>query len=77
MLNYGTIATPLTAMLRKNSFQWTNEAIQAFDELKSAMTTTLILVLPNFELMFVIECDASDIGIGPSSTTRKQTYRIL
>lgn len=28
------------------------------------MTTTPILTLPNFEQPFVIECDASNIGIG-------------
>ncbi|KAJ8772223.1 hypothetical protein K2173_027400 [Erythroxylum novogranatense] len=64
VLNYGVIAAPLTAMLRKNSFQWTDDAIKAFEELKSALTTTPILALPNFELLFIIECDASEIGIG-------------
>lgn len=51
-------------MLRKNSFHWTEEAITAFAALKSALTSTPILALPNFELMFVLECDASETGIG-------------
>ncbi|KAJ8763101.1 hypothetical protein K2173_023306 [Erythroxylum novogranatense] len=50
VFNYGTIAAPLTAKLRKNYFQWTGDAIKAFETLKT--------------LMFVLECDASDIGIG-------------
>jgi hypothetical protein len=28
--NYGTIATPLTTMLRMDSFKWTDEVAQAF-----------------------------------------------
>ncbi|XP_058008100.1 uncharacterized protein LOC131182808 [Hevea brasiliensis] len=62
--NYGSIAAPLTALLKKNSFQWTAAATQAFESLKKALTSTPILVLPNFDLLFVIECDASDTGIG-------------
>ncbi|XP_043807599.1 uncharacterized protein LOC110608432 isoform X2 [Manihot esculenta] len=54
----------LTAMLRKNSFHWTDDAVKAFEELKRALTTTPILALPNFELMFILECDASESGIG-------------
>lgn len=36
--NYRVIATPLTAMLRKNSFVWTEESLAAFEALKLAMT---------------------------------------
>lgn len=62
--NYRTIATPLTAMLCKNSFCCNIKVVTAFEEMKKAMTTTPILTLPNFEQPFVIECDASNIGIG-------------
>ncbi|XP_074383423.1 putative mitochondrial protein AtMg00860 [Apium graveolens] len=62
--NYGLIATPLTNMLRKNSFTWTRESMAAFEHLKRAMTTTPVLALPNFENDFSVECDASDYGMG-------------
>lgn len=62
--NYGIIATPLTVMLKKNLFQCTDASLHAFDALKQAMTTTTMLVLPDFEQLFVIECDASDSGVG-------------
>ncbi|KAJ8766009.1 hypothetical protein K2173_020525 [Erythroxylum novogranatense] len=62
--DYGIIVAPLTAMLRKNNFRWTDEAVDAFKKLKSAMTSTPILVLPDSELPFVIEWDASGSGIG-------------
>lgn len=62
--DYGSIATPLTNLLKKNSFQWSNEATEAFQLLKQAVTSPPVLVLPNFTQDFVIECDASRIGIG-------------
>jgi hypothetical protein len=61
--NYGKIATPLTALIKKNSFTWTPTAAQAFQTLKTTMFTTLVLALPDFTNTFVLECDASGKGI--------------
>jgi hypothetical protein len=62
--NYGNIATPLTALLKNNSFTWTPITNLAFQALKVAMCTTLVLDLPYFTKTFVLECDASGRGIG-------------
>jgi hypothetical protein len=61
---YGSIAAPLTAMLRHNSFTWTDLAREAFQALKEAVTHAPVLALPNFSHPFLIECDASGVGIG-------------
>jgi hypothetical protein len=62
--NYGKIATPLMALLKKNSFTWTPTTAQAFQTLKTTMCTTPVLALPDFTKTFVLECDASGKGIG-------------
>jgi hypothetical protein len=50
--NYGKIATPLTALLKKNSFIWIPATTQDFQTLKMAMCTTLVLTLPDFTKTF-------------------------
>lgn len=64
MQDYDLIAAPLTALLRKNSFNWSDEASLAFERLKAAMAETPVLALPDFSKQFVVDCDASDNGIG-------------
>lgn len=62
--SYGIIAAPLTALLKKNSFFWTPDATEAFLKLKAAVTSPLVLRLPDFSQTFTIECDAYATGIG-------------
>ncbi|XP_040996079.1 uncharacterized mitochondrial protein AtMg00860-like [Juglans microcarpa x Juglans regia] len=60
---YGLIAKPFTTMLKNDSFEWTIEAREAFEELKRAMTRTPVFGLPNFEKPFEVYTDASNEGI--------------
>ncbi|KAA0063770.1 Transposon Tf2-6 polyprotein [Cucumis melo var. makuwa] len=61
---YGEIAAPLTKLLQKNAFKWDNEAEIAFENLKTTMTTLPVLALPDWNLPFTIETDASGSGLG-------------
>lgn len=61
---YATIVGPRTDLLKKDAFAWTFVAQSTFDTLKAAMTSALVLALPNFVEEFVVETDASNFGIG-------------
>lgn len=62
--DYGLLAAPLTNLLNRDQFQWSESAEEAFCALKQALSSAPVLQLPNFELSFVVECDASRVGIG-------------
>ena len=61
---YDTIAKPLTDLLKKDSFLWSNTTLEAFNALKVAVIQPLVLALPNFSKPLTIECDAFGIGLG-------------
>ncbi|KAG6479507.1 hypothetical protein ZIOFF_062973 [Zingiber officinale] len=61
---YGQLAPPLTSFLRRNSFEWNEAAELTFQKLKITLTSTLVLALPDFSKPFVVDCDASNMGIG-------------
>ncbi|KAL2237693.1 UNVERIFIED_CONTAM: putative mitochondrial protein [Sesamum indicum] len=61
---YGVISKPLTQLLRKDGFKWTDKATVAFERLKHAKVTAAVLALPDLTQTFVVETDACDKGIG-------------
>jgi hypothetical protein len=50
-------------LLRHEAFLWSDQAQEAFDALKHAMSTAPVLGLPNFNEPFIIETDASGSGM--------------
>jgi len=62
--DYGAIAAPLTALLKKDGFHWNEDAERAFRALQRALTAAPVLQLPDFDHDFIVECDASGSGLG-------------
>lgn len=61
---YDCISIPLTNLLKKGEFCWSDEANSAFEALKKVLSVAPILALPDFSKQFEIETDASSGGIG-------------
>ncbi|KAD4982013.1 hypothetical protein E3N88_18684 [Mikania micrantha] len=59
-----SIMDPMTELTKLPHFKWNDQAQRAFDELKRQLSTTLVLALPCFDIIFEVECDASGVGIG-------------
>lgn len=63
--HYGLMSKPLIDLLKKdNLFHWTADLQSCFENLKQALISALVLVLPNFTKSFTVETDASSLGIG-------------
>ena len=65
MPQFSLIAAPLTSLLKKGTlYKWGSAEQGSFDTLKNKLTQAPVLALPNFELPFEVECDASGKGMG-------------
>ena len=62
---FADIARPLHQLTEKNrSFEWTEVAAKAFASLKQALTTAPVLGYPIPGEQYLLDTDASDVGIG-------------
>jgi len=50
--------------MKNGSFEWTKVAQRTFETITSKRCPTPIIDLPNFELLFEVESEASNNGIG-------------
>ena len=65
--NYAEIAVPLTDLTKKGQptkVQWGEIQQKSFDRLKHLLSSAPILRMPDFDLSFIVEADASNTGIG-------------
>ncbi|WMV37755.1 hypothetical protein MTR67_031140 [Solanum verrucosum] len=62
---FSSIASPLTRLTQKKvKFQWSDDCEKSFAELKTRLTTTPVLTLPEGSDGYVIYFDASRVGLG-------------
>ena len=62
---YALIAAPLHELLRKGEpFKWTEARQSAFDQLKQRLTSAPVLAMPADTGLFILDVDASNVGVG-------------
>ena len=62
---FADVAKPLHRLTERGTpFCWTKEGKWAFEELRRRLTTSPMLAYPDFERPFILDTDASDVGIG-------------
>ena len=63
--NYSTLAKPLTELTSlKVEFSWNEGCQRAFEQLKQSLISAPILGYPKNDGLFILDTDASDVGIG-------------
>lgn len=63
--NFATRIAPLTKLTRKNvTFSWGPECDRAFNDIKRCLISAPILTCPDYSKQFILQCDASQIGLG-------------
>ncbi len=63
--NNADIAQPLSSLLKKNTtFSWGPSQIKAFETLKGKLTSSPVLIFPDYTKEFILCPDASGVGLG-------------
>jgi hypothetical protein len=63
--HFADIASPLNHLTKKDvPFVWSDGCQEAFLTLKKALVSAPILRFPDFNSPFILQCDASDLGVG-------------
>jgi len=62
---FATLSEPLTRLLKKGKrWGWGDEQVRAFEQIREHLMTAPTLSCPNFEEPFVLQTDASSVGLG-------------
>ncbi|GJW85973.1 RNA-directed DNA polymerase [Tanacetum coccineum] len=67
-----SIIAPIIECIKGRKFSWTREAKEAFGLLKRKVTKAPVLILPDFDEVFKVHCDASEVGIGAVLSQRSR-----
>lgn len=72
------MAAPLTDLTKGGKavmVSWNPEAERAFQELKVALCNQPVLITPDFKKEFVVQTDASDVGLGAVLSQEERNRR--
>ncbi|CAL8116740.1 unnamed protein product [Prunus armeniaca] len=73
--DFSKITKPLFNLLLKDvTFNFDNRCLEAFKILKEKLTSTPVIIAPNWEVPFEIMCDASDYAVGAVLSQRKDKF---
>jgi transposase InsO family protein len=62
---FSSLADPLYTLTRDNvDWTWSLTSEEAFLKLRNALLTDAVLPFPDFKLPFIVDCDASEVGMG-------------
>ena len=78
--NFPEIAAPLHRLTAKTTekFKWSHDCDLAFRALKEKLVSAPVLAFPCFEQKFVLDCDASDYGLGAVISQRQdETEKVI
>jgi hypothetical protein len=64
ILDFSKLVKPITSLLKTNTkFNWSSNCNEAFEKLKTLLTTAPVLAQPNINKPFDVYCDASGSGL--------------
>lgn len=66
--DFSAIAAPMTELLKTKKFSWNESADTAFKKLKQVLLSPPILRPPRWDLTMILQCDASNEGVGAALT---------
>ena len=67
---FSSIASPLFKLLKDAVFEWYQDQQEAFEALKIMLMTSPILAQPDWEKPFILQTDASAMGLGAILTQK-------
>jgi hypothetical protein len=74
--DFSKFAKPLHDLMKKGQkFEWTFECQNGFDSLRTSLTDLTTVYLPDLNMPFIIQCDASEVGLGAVLIQEKEGVR--